>query len=279
MITAIFVYYFLSFLLSLLSHLLFIIYIRYHEHGALSVYNSLNVTIRNCKFVNNTSDSYYFEQQKQYQGSSGGLSIGYSMNDSSVLLNITISDTDFINNNASPLAEFKLTSSDVLQNGTFTGRGGGLSVVVSSNFSQLNCIIRNCNFSSNFASNFGGAVYIFVTNVFNNQNYSFDKVTFNNNSAPVAGALCFFDIRVGVNDSCIHTTAVNCTFTNNMAAESGGAVSMYFMVGETNHSVEYENCEFCNNTAMNGHGGGIDVESYNFFRARDVLHPVVFSNW
>ena len=255
------------------------LYIRYHEHGALSVYNSLNVTIRNCKFVNNTSDSYYFEQQKQYQGSSGGLSIGYSMNDSSVLLNITISDTDFINNNASPLAEFKLTSSDVLQNRTFTGRGGGLSVVVSSNFSQLNCIIRNCNFSNNSASNFGGALYIAVANVFNNQNFMFDKVTFNNNSAPIGGALSFIDLRVVANGCCIHATAVNCTFTNNMAAESGGAVCMYSMMGDTNHSVEYDNCKFCNNTAMTGHGGGIDVASYNFFRARDVLHPVVFSNW
>ena len=235
--------------------------------------------IRNCKFVNNTSDSYYFEQQKQYQGSSGGLSVGYNMNDSKVLLNITITDTDFINNSVSPLPEVKLTTSDISQNRTFTGRGGGLSVLVSSNFSQLNCVIKNCNFLDNFADNFGGAVYILVANVFNNQNYSFDKVTFNNNSASGGGGLCFFDIRIGVNDSYIHTTAVNCTFTNNRAAESGGAVSMYSMMGETNHFVEYENCEFCNNTAMTGHGGGIDVESYNFFRARDVLIPVVFSNW
>ena len=269
----------MSFLLSLLLHLLSILYIRHHEHGALSVYNSLNVTIRNCTFVNNTSDSYYFEQQEQHQGSSGGLSIGYNMDDSSVLLNITITDIDFINNNASALAKVKLTSSEVIRNRKFTGRGGGLSVVVSSNFSQLNCIIRNCNFSNNFASNFGGAVYIFVANVFNNQIYMFDKVTFINNSAPIGGALCFFDFRIGVNDSCIHTTAVNCTFTNNSADRSGGAVGMYSLMGETDHFVEYENCEFCNNTVMTGYGGGIDVGSYNFFRARDVLHPVVLSNW
>ena len=254
------------------------LYIRHHEHGALNVYNSLNVTIRNCTFFNNTSDSY-FKEQKQYQGSSGGLSIGYNINDSNVLLNITIADTDFINNSDSPLAEFKLTSSEVIRNRIFTGRGGGLSVLVSSNFSQLNCIIRNCNFLDNFASNLGGALYILVTNVFNNQSYSLDEVTFNNNSAPIGGALSFIDLRDVVNGSYIHTTAVNCTFTNNMAAESGGAVGMYSEMGETNHSVEYENCKFCNNIAMTGHGGGIDLTSYNFFRARDVLHPVVFSNW
>ena len=255
-----------------------ILYIRHHEHGALNVYNSLNVTIRNCTFFNNTSDSY-FKQQKQYQGSSGGLSVGYNINDPNVLLNITITDTDFINNSDSPLAEFKVTSSEVIRNRIFTGRGGGLSVLVSSNFSQLNCIIRNCNFLDNFASSLGGALYILVTNVFNNQSYSLDEVTFNNNSAPFGGALSFIDLRDVVNGSYIHTTAVNCTFTNNMAAESGGAVCMYSEVGVTNHSVEYENCKFCNNTAKTGHGGGIDLASYNFFRARDVLHPVVLSNW
>ena len=255
------------------------LYIRHHEHGALSVYNSLNVTIRNCKFVNNTSDSYYLEQQKQYQGSSGGLSVGYNMNNSKVLLNITIIDTDFINNSDSPLAEFIFTSSEIFSSRRFTGRGGGLSVLVSLNFSQLNCIIRNCNFSNNLASNFGGALYILVANIFNNQNYMFDKVTFNNNSASIGGALSFIDLRVVANGCCIHTTAVNCTFTNNTAAESGGAVSMYSMVGETNHSIDYENCKFYNNTANTGNGGGIDLASYNFFRARDVLHPVVFTNW
>ena len=257
-----------------------VLHIRHHEHGALSIYNSLNVTIRKCTFCNNTSDGYYFNHQKQYQGSSGGLSVGYNMSDPNVLLNITITDTDFINNSDSPLPEYKVTSSKMIHERKFTGRGGGLSVLVNSKFSQVNCIIRNCKFFDNFASSFGGALYILVTNVFNNQKYRLDKVTFNNNSAPIGGALCFIDLRVEAKDSCIHTTVVNCTFTNNMADEkSGGAVSMYSMMGETNHSVEYKDCEFCNNTAMTGHGGGIDVASYNFFKPRDVLHPVVFSNW
>ena len=254
-------------------------YISYHEHGALSIYNSLNVTIRNCTFCNNTSDGYYLNHQKHYQGSSGGLSVGYSMSDPNVLLNITITDTDFINNTDSPLGEFKVTSSKMIRERRFTGRGGGLSVLVNSNFSQVNCIIRHCKFSDNFAGSLGGALYILVANVFNSQSYRLDRVTFNNNSAPVGGALCFIDLRVEANGSCVHTTVVNCTFTNNLVDESGGAVSMYSMMGEANHSIEYEDCEFCNNTAMTGHGGGVDVTSYNFFKARDVLHPVVFSNW
>ena len=256
------------------------LHIRHHEHGALNVYNSLNVTIRKCTFLNNTSDGYYFKRQKHYQGSSGGLSIGYNMSDPSVLLNITITNTDFINNSDSPLA--KVTSSRVVGERKFTGRGGGLSVLVDSKFSRVNCTIKKCKFLDNFASNLGGALYILVTNVFNNQSFRLDKVTFNNNSAPIGGALCFIDLRVGANkDSCINTTAVNCTFTNNIADESGGAVSMYSMMAKTNHFVEYEDCEFYNNTAMTGYGGGADFASYyySFFKARDVLRPFVFSYW
>ena len=263
------------------------LYIRYHKHGAVSIYNSVNVTVRNCTFCNNTSDSYYFNHQKQYQGSSAGLSVGYNMNNSNMLLNITITDTDFVNNTDSPLAEFKVTPSKMIHEKRYTGRGGGLSVLVNSNFSQVNCIISGCKFLDNFANSLEGALYILFANVFNKQSYRIDNVTFNNNSAPIGGALCFIDLRIKINDSCvrvetndscIHTTVVNCTFTNNMADHSGGAVSMLSVMGETNYSVEYEDCEFCNNTAT-GHGGSIDIASSKFFKSRDVLHPVVFSNW
>ena len=255
-------------------------YVRHHEHGALSVYNSLNVKIRNCTFYNNTSDAYYFNHQKQYQGSSAGLSVGYNTNNYNVLLNITITDTDFINNTDSPLA--KVTSSRVVGERKFTGRGGGLSVLVNSKFSQLNCIIRNCKMLDNFASSLGGALYILIANAFNKQSYRIDNVTFSNNSASIGGAMCFIDLRVvKANKSCINTTVVNCTFTNNIVNESGGAVSMYSMMGETNHFVEFKDCEFCNNTAVTGYGGGVDVASYyySFFKARDVLRPIVLSNW
>ena len=267
-------------IVSLLSLCLFPMLISHHEHGALSIYNSLNVSIRNCTFCNNTSDSYYFSHQKQYQGSSAGLSVGYNMENSNVLLNITITDTDFINNIDSPLAKFKLTSSMMLYEKRYTGRGGGLSVLVNLNFSQVDCIISGCKFFDNFASSLGGALYIFIANSFNNQSYRIDKVTFSNNSAPIAcGALCFVDLRVEANNynSCIHTTVVNCTFINNMVNNSGGAVSVYSIMGESN--VEFKDCEFYNNTAKTGQGGSTDVASFNFFKTRDVLYPVVFSNW
>ena len=89
------------------------------SHGALSIYNSQNVTVKNCTFYNNTSDSYFFNQMQQYQGSSGGLSVGFNMNNSSVVLNITITNINFGNNNASPLA--KVTSTEMVIKRKFSG--------------------------------------------------------------------------------------------------------------------------------------------------------------
>lgn len=35
---------------------------RNHEHGALNIYNSENITMKNCTFHNNTSDSFFTRQ-------------------------------------------------------------------------------------------------------------------------------------------------------------------------------------------------------------------------
>lgn len=235
--------------------------------------------VKNCTFLNNTSDGYYSKQMKQYQGSSGGLSVGYNMNNSDAVLNITIINTKFINNSASPLAEYRITSTEMVYCRQFTGRGGGLSVVVNAHYCQLNCTIRNCDFVNNSADSYGGALYILVAHVFNKQMYKLDGNTFSNNMADIAGALQLIDLREEVrDDSIILITVINCTFSNNEVTDSGGAVGIYSLLGKTRYSIKFEDCVFYKNSAI-VHGGAVHLGSYNFHNDRHVLCPVQFINW
>ena len=63
-----------SYNIAIFNFLLF----RHHEHGALSIYNTRHITVKNCRFHNNTSDSLF--ATKVYQGSAGGVSISYNFN-------------------------------------------------------------------------------------------------------------------------------------------------------------------------------------------------------
>lgn len=235
--------------------------------------------MNNCKFYNNTSDGYFSSQAKGYQGTSGGLSIGYNMSNPNITVNITITDCEFINNSASPLPEFRISPTKIIKERKFTGRGGGLSVLVSIHFSQLSCIIKNCKFVNNFATDFGGAIYIFIAHVFNHQTYKIDSNTFINNWAPISGALSLIDVRKKSKNFTILTTVLNCTFKNNLAYKSAGAVGMYSVMGWTNYSLKFENCGFYDNTALTFNGGAVDLESYNFYENKDTLCPTHFINW
>ena len=236
-----------------------LLHYRHHEHGALGIYNALNVTVKNCTFYNNTSDSYYFNQAEQYQGSSGGLSIGYNMNNSNVSLNITITDTDFINNSALPLPKFKVMTSEIVEKRRFTGRGGGASVLVNVHLSHLSCVIANCKFVNNSANNVGGALYFLFAHVFNKQEYKLDSIIFSNNFSPIAGALCFVDVRTEVSNFSVFTTILNCMFTYNKAVDTAGAAGIYSMEGETCFFVIFRDCEFYSNTVLNGYSGAVEA--------------------
>ena len=257
-----------------------VIYIfRHHKHGAVDIYNSQNVIVKNCTFSNNTSDNFYFQLMKEYQGSAGGLSVGYNMNHSTVTLNMTIIDTKFISNSALPLAKYRRTSSEMIYNRNFTGRGGGLSVLVNARFSQLVCVIKNCSFVNNSAERFGGALYVLVTHVFNDQIYQLDSNNFSDNTAPIGGGLLFVDLREeGSDDIYVNITVFNCTFTNNTVKDSAGAVGIYSSVGKTRYSVVFKDCVFYHNIAVL-HGGAIHLGAYRFHKSGQKLCHVHIVNW
>ncbi|MCL2156622.1 MAG: right-handed parallel beta-helix repeat-containing protein [Methanobrevibacter sp.] len=194
-----------------------------------AVYNtySINSTVTNCTFINNTA------------GWAGA--IFYYLTD-----NVTITNSTFEGNL-----------------GTRPGAGGGAIYTEGDNYNFINCdftnnyvmgyggaIIHhganhsmiNCSFTNNTAYISGGAVYVHnqstigtVTN-----NFTLTNCTFMNNTADFAGA---------VYNQCNSSTITNCNFIANNALNRGGAIY-------NSNNLNLTGNNFTNNTASN-YGGVI----------------------
>ncbi|XP_065906418.1 uncharacterized protein [Dysidea avara] len=252
---------------------------RDHEHGAVNVYNSQNVFITNCTFYNNTSSSYF--TRKPYQGSAGGLSIGYNsqlvamtLNDANVL----VDNCTFTANRAAPPTGLNLSPTELLARRIFSGRGGGLSIPVSLATSSLNCVVNNSMFVNNYAESFGGGYYIFISGFVVNQNYLIENNVFTQNVAGnIAGAFSFGNFGGLDNFSILNCTVYKSSFTANSANSAGCSNLLPSYPGFHNVFMKFEKCTFSNNTATE-YAGAIDIVSYNFFGSRQHQNPVDFIN-
>ena len=253
-------------------------YFRHHEHGALSIYNSQDVTVKNCKFLNNTSGSYF--TRKPYQGSSGGLSVGYHFPKSKLQLNnisIVVSDCTFVNNFAAPPTALRLTSTQILIGRIFSGRGAAMSVLVNVN-TALNFILNNSVFVNNSAYNFGGGIYCLTAGGRINQTYLWSNNQFIGNRASIAGAFSFISLLNLPVRFILYDRVYNCTFVGNIAhSEVAGAATVYPLYGLPNSVVVFEDCKFFNNSALI-YGGAVDISTYNFFNDR-IVFPITFIDW
>ena len=256
---------------------MFIIH-RHHEHGAVSIYNSVKITVKNCTFHNNTSDSYF--TRKPYQGSAGGLSISYHYPVSRISLNnadILIANCTFTHNSAVPSTRLKITSTEALIQRLFPGRGGGLILLVNTN-STLNFVFNDSIVMNNVADTFGGGVYCLTQRGHINQTYMFANIIFMNNTGPVAGGLSFINLVRQVN-FIVDVLIYNCTFVGNTAIpKAAGATGVYSLLALPNNIVVFKECSFFNNTALT-YGGAIDIASYNFFNNIERTLPVEYINW
>ena len=245
----------------------------------MSIYNSENITVKNCTFYNNTSDSYF--TREPYQGSSGGLSIGYHYIASKTILssvNVVIISCKFTYNSAVPSNRLRVTSTEALIRRIFTGRGGGLTVLVNIN-SPLNFVFNDSVVMNNRANTFGGGVYCLTQRGSIYQTYTFANNVFMNNTGPIAGGLSFINLLNRPVEFAVCVLVFNCTFSNNTAGfQAAGGVSVYPLFGLANNIFVFRECRFYDNSAPI-YGGAIDITSYNFFANRQATFPIEFINW
>ena len=233
--------------------------------------------MKNCTFHNNTSDGNF--TMKPYQGSAGGLSIGY--NDTHLRreissINIHIIKCNFTSNAAVLPINLTLSSTEVLSHKRFPGRGGALIVLISTHH-PLNFVLNDSKMMDNSAQNFGASIYCVIIDGYYNQTYVFANNVFMNNTAPIGSGLTFANlVNRPIN---VHSLIYSCTFIDNTAtSEVSGAANAYALYGLPNNIVIFRDCKFYNNNAEM-YGGAVDIASYNFFENREEVFPVHFINW
>ena len=257
---------------------------RHHEHGAMSIYESEQIIIRNCTFYNNTSDGYFTD--KPYLGSSGGLSISYNssgscgfMPPSHIMLHVHIINCTFTDNSALLLDGQSFSSTKEILNKISYGRGGAVSILISVR-DPLKLVFSGNTVINNSADTFGGGVYCLIQ-ACANQNYTFGNNTFKKNTASVAGGMAFIYQYISIQSQfTIYNLVYNCKFYYNAARhEVAGAMGIYSVFGLANNSyITIDQCKFVNNTAVS-YGGAVDIESYDFFVNIQAIPLINFTNW
>ena len=238
----------------------------------------MHITVKNCTFHNNTSDSLFIS--KKYQGSAGGISIGYNFNVTNA--NALIPPADTVTNhitdctftdNSARLFNGQGGTSDVLTNEIFPGRGGAIIVLVSTDL-KLTFNFSDNVVMNNFAEVFAGGVYC-LTHESSSQAYTFNNNDFISNTALRAGGLGFFYTKTPT--IAIHNIDIyNCTFHNNTVSQKGGAALIYSVYElHANVFVTFKECNFFNNTAMI-HGGAVDVVLFSKTQTESLI---AFVNW
>ena len=240
----------------------------------MNIFNSPNVIIRNCTFYNNTSDAKFTRQP--FKGNAGGLSIGYNLLFATVsldIINITVYSYNFTNNHAGSLASIN----EVHQRRIFTGRGGGLSLVINVTGIVI-CTVNDSIFVNNLADNIGGAVYISTSERSTlKQFYLFANNNFTSNAASYGGGFFFGNVVFPSINFSQTVILYNSMFTENKAEQIGGGICV-LSLGFGGNFIKIEKCEFFMNTAGE-HGGAFAVQSIKLYGNRQNQNPVEFVSW
>ena len=250
---------------------------RNHENGALNIFNCPNVTVKNCKFTDNNSTSYF--GRKPFQGHGGGASVAYNVKLAQLSsANVVVSDCKFINNRAVAPDDFFVSTTNLIEESIFTGRGGGLAMPISATF-PVNVVVNNSVFINNFAENYGGGLFYFLGETNGNQTCMFGNNLFIGNQALIgSGAMNFANFAYTTPSTNLHSTIYGCTFQGNIAYIGGCLLIFPSYDGFGGNFVAIQECTFTNNTSME-YGGAVSVASYNAYQIRQHYEPVEFINW
>ncbi len=192
---------------------------RYFYQGAVDVYRSSLVYIGNCTFEHNGPVPVVKPQQ--YRGHSAGLSIGTkeeSTNNSRIHFMVT--DCTFRNNTSNAPPDKVGATTRLYTTFTFTGRGGGCSILVNVRF-PASATVENCVFEENSAANFGGGIYLGFSG-YSSHKIIVNKARFVRNRSGSAGGLQYgFSKEVG-READIVLLLTNSEFVKNSARFGGG---------------------------------------------------------
>ena len=189
-------------------------------------------------------------------------------------MNITVCNCNFTNNHAGLAA----SPNEVQTSRIFSGRGGGLSLVVNVTGIVI-CTVNNSMFVRNSALNLGGGIYVSISESSTLQQfYSFAHNVFTSNAASYGGGFFFANLVIPSINFSQKILIFDSKFTGNKALYIGGGIFVFSSRGLRGSFTKIEKCDFSMNTAGD-HGGAVDVESFNVYGSRQNQSPAEFVSW
>ena len=153
------------------------------------MYNCLVVTVLGSTFENNHAQSFFTDLPSRVSGGGLSITIKDTRNNSMTTgrFSYTIQNCTFTNNSANSTVPPVGTTS-VLEGGHINGRGGGVAFYVL-HPSVVEIRVLCCHFINNYASAFGGGLYIASPELFTEENFTIADNTFERNEARSGGGI------------------------------------------------------------------------------------------
>ena len=176
---------------------------------------------------------------------------------------ILIENCLFTKNQA--IATSSYTTSDILSGGVFTGRGGALGILINASSLNVMGLIKNCEFTNNFASTFGGSIYVAFDGKETQHVISINSCNFTNNTGGLgAGGIKLSYLTNGNRDFPITAIIQNYYFEGNKG-DNGAAIYVLLLslFGDDGNAAYIENSYFERNK-VSTIGGAIVISPYTF---------------
>ena len=240
------------------------------------MYNCLNVKVVDATFTNNTAEALI--RDTPYRGNAGGIAIGinnHTFNNSDPV--IIIQNCTFTQNKAMPTNS--ISSTQLLTNQIFVGRGGGAGIYILEN-TTVNVTVEDCTFEENFASTFGGGLFIILGSEISNHSINVRRSNFTGNEVKNTGS-GGGGLNIGflVSIVTLHSAVItDCTFTSNKAQYGGGSYIFPGLGSRIGASVTFSRCNFTRNVATR-FGSALGLLSIDFFEPRFLLIPYTIEDW
>ena len=242
--------------------------------GALDIYNCRLVEVRNTVLQNNRAESLI--RDTPFRSNAGGIAIGINRTPYNNSTSILVDNCTFIGNQAKPVGADVISTSDLFKQRIFAGRGGGVGLYIQEN-SSVSITIQDCYFERNYATTFGGGVYIVLDGEISNHSIQVIRSVFVENQAGDGGG----GLHIGflVSSNTVHSAIVtNCTLVDNLATFGGGSYVFPGIGSGRGYSVCYKNCTFEGNVA-DEYGAALGLLSVDFFEAHSYFNPYVIEDW
>ena len=262
----------------------------------IRIEQSYNVSVLNCAFTNfsesvfdifnsdfiNITDSNFSDNAGTgnvllpFRGNTGAVAIGYHQSQQTNPT-VFVDKCMFTNNQAIVYMESFLTSSLSVQNGSFIGRGGAIGLLVYELSYNVSAVIKNTNFSNNFASDYGGSIYTAIGGEGTQHKISVENCQFINNTGTIgAGGIQFTLYSRGHRTSPNTIIIKNCYFSRNQGGH-GGAININLPQVESN-VVAIKNNTFERNKAFD-FGGAIVLAAQSLYESMEGLQKFNISDW